>query len=539
MADIFISYKREDQEEHGRVRPLAEALTAAGYDVFYDVQVPPGSSWEDFLQSKINAARAVLVLWSEASVTSDWVKEEAEMAKNAGKLIPVFLDTVAPPFGFARIEGANLAGWNGDLNHIEWKNLVAAIKARIGEGEGTSQPGVTRVAYQPSKTVTVQKRAPKSGGGGVMKVVLGVIGLAVLAGVGMVAWSSMQQAEIARDRAADVAVDEAMTRGMDERAWRDATNADTIAAYRRYLDLRPTGAYRAEALERIEELEAATAREARNSTPTPPAPTAGPADLAISSLQLSSQRVTLGGDLNVTTELINLGGQAAPGSTANGYMVDYVLSRDTSAPVRFASYSETWSEDALLQGGRASNMPTIAGNRGTHRWTESMTVPASWPAGRFNLCTVVDPGNKVAEASESNNVTCAALELVAPAAVVPAASAYTINGVTIRVTDVQPNGSSISLSRQDFAVSFDYSVPSGRRMDVMVQPQYSGPGTCRWAPNGGQPGVLTGSGRKTMRFSFTGECTSKTMTAVNFRVAPESDSTAWRSEDHPVRYTMR
>ncbi|MEL6753052.1 MAG: toll/interleukin-1 receptor domain-containing protein, partial [Pseudomonadota bacterium] len=101
MADIFISYKREDQEEFGRVRPIAEALRAEGYDVFYDVQVPPGSSWEDVLQSKINAARAVLVLWSRHSVDSDWVKEEAEMAKHAGKLIPVFLDAVPPPFGFA------------------------------------------------------------------------------------------------------------------------------------------------------------------------------------------------------------------------------------------------------------------------------------------------------------------------------------------------------------------------------------------------------------------------------------------------------
>jgi len=26
MADIFISYRREDHEEHGRVRPIAEPL---------------------------------------------------------------------------------------------------------------------------------------------------------------------------------------------------------------------------------------------------------------------------------------------------------------------------------------------------------------------------------------------------------------------------------------------------------------------------------------------------------------------------------
>ncbi|MEL6569807.1 MAG: toll/interleukin-1 receptor domain-containing protein [Pseudomonadota bacterium] len=256
MADIFISYKREDQEEHGRVRPIAEALRAEGYDVFYDVQVPPGSSWEDVLQSKINAARAVIVLWSAHSVGSDWVKEEAEMAKHAGKLIPVFLDAVPPPFGFARIEGANLVDWDGDLTHIEWKNLVAAIKTRIGDGEKDIQPGLTRVAYQPAKTVTVTKAAPKKGGGGVLKALAAVVALAVVGGLGLVGYSLVQQNGMLKNQAEDAALDAAMTRSIDERAWADAKTADTIEAYEKYLSLRATGAYRADAVARIEELKA-------------------------------------------------------------------------------------------------------------------------------------------------------------------------------------------------------------------------------------------------------------------------------------------
>ena len=533
MADIFISYKREDQEEHGRVRPIAEALSAEGYDVFYDVQVPPGSSWESVLQSKINAARAVIVLWSQASVDSDWVKEEAEMAKNAGKLIPVFLDPVQPPFGFARIEGANLSDWNGDLDNIEWKNLVAAIKTRIGAGEGVTQPGVTRVAYQPTKTVTVEKRAPRSGGGGgIMKAVLAVIGLAILAGVGVVAYNSVQQSRIAQDRADDIAVDEAMTRGIDERAWNTAKAADTIDAYRRYLAERPTGAYRSEAISRIEELEAASATV---EPPEPAVPT--PADLAIRGVQLGATRVTQGGTVRVSTELINLGGTDAPGSSAGGYMVDYVLSRDASAPVRFATYSDTWSEDALLRGGRASNTSAVLANRGTQSWTETVTVPEGWPAGRFNLCAVVDPGGKVVESSVANNVTCTPLEVEAAASTSSGVS-YRPNGVYIEVTRIWPSGDTISLTNQDFAVSFTYSVPANRRMDVLVQPRYSGTGTCHWSAVS-QPGVLAGNGNFTVRFRFSGnDCRNKTLTAVNFRVAPESDSTDWDSADHAVRYGM-
>ncbi|MEM1149546.1 MAG: TIR domain-containing protein [Pseudomonadota bacterium] len=252
MADIFISYKREDQEEHGRVRPIAEALRAEGYDVFYDVQVPPGSSWEDVLQSKINAARAVIVLWSRHSVDSDWVKEEAEMAKHAGKLIPVFLDAVPPPFGFARIEGANLVDWDGDLSHIEWKNLVAAIKARIGDGEVAAQPGVARVAYQPSKTVTVTKTAPKSGGGGMFKVLAAVLSLAVIGGGAFWAYTQFGASDRRETMATEAtidAVDVATERGRETPSGSNTGTATVNPAIREAVEGRDFTARAPEAVE--------------------------------------------------------------------------------------------------------------------------------------------------------------------------------------------------------------------------------------------------------------------------------------------------
>lgn len=114
-----------------------------------------------------------------------------------------------------------------------------------------------------------------------------------------------------------------------------------------------------------------------------------------------------------------------------------------------------------------------------------------------------------------------------------------MNGATIRVTDVQPARDFISLSRQDFAVTFDYVLPLGRRMDILVQPSYSGPGTCRWA-GAPQPGIVAGSGSHTIRFQFSGtECSSKTLTAVSFRVAPEGEDTNWQLREHALSYRMQ
>ncbi len=202
MADIFISYKREDQEEHGRVAPLAEALRAEGYDVFYDVQIPPGSTWESVLEQKIADARCVLVLWSDHSVGSDWVKEEADIAKAAGKLIPVFIDRVRAPLGFSRIEGADLAHWDGSLDHPEWKNLVAAVKARIGAGIRTPDLNVKSVRINKRVEVNAGKR---SGGGRGALWAMVAVAILSLAGAGF--WWTQMRTEDRSPPAQAVAVE--------------------------------------------------------------------------------------------------------------------------------------------------------------------------------------------------------------------------------------------------------------------------------------------------------------------------------------------
>jgi hypothetical protein len=42
MPDVFISYKKSDAD---RVRSLVEHLSAAGFDVWWDVGIQPSTSW--------------------------------------------------------------------------------------------------------------------------------------------------------------------------------------------------------------------------------------------------------------------------------------------------------------------------------------------------------------------------------------------------------------------------------------------------------------------------------------------------------------
>lgn len=129
MTDVFLSYAREDQ---ARAEQIATALTAAGYDVFWDATIPPGKTWADVVEAKLLAAKAVVVLWSAASTASRWVREEARLARDRGNLIPVQIETVAAPFGFGEIQMADLHAWNGSRDNPQWRLLLDAIAGTVG-----------------------------------------------------------------------------------------------------------------------------------------------------------------------------------------------------------------------------------------------------------------------------------------------------------------------------------------------------------------------------------------------------------------------
>lgn len=137
MADIFLSYSREDQT---RAEQIAKALTTAGYEVFWDVEIPPGKSWADILEEKLAVCKAAIVLWSRISTASKWVREEARLAHDRGKLIPVQIDDSPPPFGFGEIQAADLKHWRGDTSDPHWRALLNAVSAAVARPPTTAMP---------------------------------------------------------------------------------------------------------------------------------------------------------------------------------------------------------------------------------------------------------------------------------------------------------------------------------------------------------------------------------------------------------------
>jgi hypothetical protein len=144
MSDVFVSYSKEDL---AAARFVSVKLEAAGFSVWWDRRIMPGKTWDEVIGASLDAAACVVVLWSKVSVQSRWVREEAERGADRGILVPIFIEKVEPPFGFGRIEAADLSAWKGDPTDSEFVNVCDAINGFLKNPRPKAQ--VAREAAPP------------------------------------------------------------------------------------------------------------------------------------------------------------------------------------------------------------------------------------------------------------------------------------------------------------------------------------------------------------------------------------------------------
>lgn len=132
MSDIFICYSRTDPAVAAK---LAERLRAEGWSVFMDVQTHVGRRWHREIEKELHAARAVVVLWSAPSCDSDFVLEEAEYGKRKDLLFPAFIERVEFPYGFSRIQTADLVGWTGEPDHPGLAQLLESLRLHLHDAD--------------------------------------------------------------------------------------------------------------------------------------------------------------------------------------------------------------------------------------------------------------------------------------------------------------------------------------------------------------------------------------------------------------------
>jgi tetratricopeptide (TPR) repeat protein len=118
VAHVFISYSKKHRELTERVAALLESQSLAGPDgtaepitVWWDKSLCSGDVFHREITEEIDDARAVVVIWSEGAVASDWVYAEAQRGAGRRKLVPLRdpalpHDRIPLPFGVFHIDDA-------------------------------------------------------------------------------------------------------------------------------------------------------------------------------------------------------------------------------------------------------------------------------------------------------------------------------------------------------------------------------------------------------------------------------------------------
>jgi formylglycine-generating enzyme required for sulfatase activity len=134
VADIFISYKREERQA---VERLAQELRRLGLDVWFDASLNAGEAFSDEIDREARSAKAILVCWSPAARASDWVKSEALIGFTNKKLAACYAagpDGFDPPAPFNSIHAEDLRAWLAAPSHTHagWKSVLRRIGKLCG-----------------------------------------------------------------------------------------------------------------------------------------------------------------------------------------------------------------------------------------------------------------------------------------------------------------------------------------------------------------------------------------------------------------------
>lgn len=137
MSDIFIAYSRSDSAIAER---LMQRFQEKDWEVYIDKQTHVGQRWDKRIEQELHAAKALVVLWSVTSRDSEFVLEEAEYGKRKKILFPALIESVEFLYGFGRIHTADLIGWDHQMEHAGFAQLLESLRVHLHGSTIESSP---------------------------------------------------------------------------------------------------------------------------------------------------------------------------------------------------------------------------------------------------------------------------------------------------------------------------------------------------------------------------------------------------------------
>jgi len=160
MHEIFISYSRRDITT---VRALMTALSQKGVSVWVDrSDIQEGDAYDTQIEEAIAQTSVVIVLWSEHSIRSHWVRAEAAYPLAKHKLVPISIDQSQPPLQFMQIQTIDFSCWEGGCEDEAFERLLAALakRASVVNFPLAGQPPLLQSRRRLLRSRPCQKQSP-------------------------------------------------------------------------------------------------------------------------------------------------------------------------------------------------------------------------------------------------------------------------------------------------------------------------------------------------------------------------------------------
>lgn len=159
---VFLSYDRDDEQ---KAQAFIKALESRGFAIWWDGLISGGYAFADRIQEALTECDVVVVLWSERSAHSHWVRDEASFGRDRNRLVPISIDGTKSPLGFQQIQSLDLSHWHGNVDAPEFQQLCRSIRSVAG--------AAVEMVARPGPRPRVSRRQALVGGGTAAAVVVG------------------------------------------------------------------------------------------------------------------------------------------------------------------------------------------------------------------------------------------------------------------------------------------------------------------------------------------------------------------------------
>lgn len=136
MPYAFISYSRDDEV---LAKQVVSWLEAHQLPFWWDQMMEPGATFPVALAKALNDASCAIVIWTNSSIRSDHVLDEAERARRARRLIPVaprLFNVNDLPIGFGALQITNI----DELDKLQAKLQALGVTPTTSVSRDASAP---------------------------------------------------------------------------------------------------------------------------------------------------------------------------------------------------------------------------------------------------------------------------------------------------------------------------------------------------------------------------------------------------------------